>query len=272
VYFEQREEYSLSPAFYLDCAEFFYRENNPDMALQVLSNITELELENPALMRVTAHRLQQAGEFKLSKLLFEEVLKLRPEEPQSYRDLALVLEKLEEYNKAIDLLYKVVLKDWDRFAEIELIALMELNHIIPKARQSGINSFDVDKRLIKLLDIDVRIVMTWDADMTDMDIWVIEPSGEKAFYSNNRTKIGGLVSRDFTQGYGPEEYLLKKAMKGKYKVHSNYYGSRSPALTGPVTLQLDIYSNYGRENEKHKSITLRLKDRKEVIDVGEIKF
>ncbi len=272
VYFEQREEYSNSPAFYLDCAEFFFREKDKAIALQILSNITELELENPALLRVAAHRLKQAKELELSRLLFEEVLQLRPEEPQSYRDLALVLEQLEQYKPAIDLLYKVVLKNWDRFDEIELIALMELNHIIPKAKEAGIRKFKIDKRLIKLLDLDVRIVMTWDADLTDMDLWVNEPSGEKAYYSNNRTQIGGLVSRDFTQGYGPEEYLLKKAMSGTYTIQANYYGSQSPELTGPVTLQVDIYSNYGREDEKHKAITIRLENTKDLIDVGEISF
>jgi len=101
---------------------------------------------------------------------------------------------------------------------------------------------------------------------------VTEPSGEKAYYSHRRTTIGGNFSRDFTQGYGPEEYLLRRAMRGAYKVQANYYGSAAPKLTGAVTLQLDVFTKYGRPNEKHKSITLRLTRKKEVIDVGEIEF
>ena len=46
----------------------------------------------------------------------------------------------------------------------------------------------VDQRLIKLLDVDVQIILTWDADMTDMDLWITEPSGEQANYNNNRTQ------------------------------------------------------------------------------------
>ncbi len=272
VYFKQRADYRFSASFYLDCAEFFYQQKRPVFALQVLSNITELELENPALTRVAAHRLRQAGELELSRLLFEEVLSLRPEEPQSYRDLAFVLAEQDKFSRAVELLYDVVLKDWTRFVEIELIALMEMNHIIAKAKTAGVKDFNVDERLVKLLDLGVRIVMTWDADATDIDLWVTEPSGEKAYYGNNRTAIGGLVSRDFTQGYGPEEYLLKKSMPGTYKIQANYYGSRSASLTGPVTLQLDIYSNYGRDNEQHQTITLRLETAKEVVNVGEVTF
>ena len=62
---------------------------------------------------------------------------------------------------------------------------------------------------MKNLDCDVRIVLTWDADLTDVDLWVTEPSGEKCFYDHNRTTIGGMLCRDFTQGYGPEEYCLR---------------------------------------------------------------
>jgi len=128
----------------------------------------------------------------------------------------------------------------------------------------------VDPRLIKLLDVDIRIVMTWHADMTDIDLWVTEPSGEKAFYSHSQTAIGGSVSRDFTQGYGPEEYILRKAMRGTYKVEANYYGTTAVELSGPITLQLDVYTNYGRRDEMCKSVTLRLAEKKETLKVASI--
>jgi Ca-activated chloride channel homolog len=272
VYMEQRAKYGDSPAFFLDCADFFLRGKPSSLGLQVLSNIAEMELENPALLRILAHRLAQLGELNLSVALFEQVLKLRPEEPQSYRDLALVLAQQKKYARAIELLYKVVLGHWDRFREVELIALTELNALVPKARSAGVKDIAVDARLLKLLDVDVRIIMTWDADLTDMDLWVTEPSGEKAYYGHRRTTIGGTFSRDFTQGYGPEEYMVRKAMRGSFKIQTNYYGSRAPDLAGAVTLQVDVFTNFGRANQKRKSITLRLTKKKEVIDIGEIEF
>ena len=75
--------------------------------------------------------------------------------------------------------------------------------------------------------------MTWHADNTDIDLWVTEPSGEKAFYEHNRTTIGGLVSRDFTQGYGPEEYLVRRAAHGTYKIEANYLRQPGHAAAGP---------------------------------------
>ena len=272
IYLKQKETHGGSPAFYLDCADFFFRKGQEKIGLGVLSNIAELELESAPLLRVLGHRLAQLELLDLSTVVFEKVLKLRPEEPQSYRDLSLVLARKKEYGRAVELLYQIVLKTWDRFEEIEIIALMEINAIIAAARREGKADFPVDPRFIKLLDVDIRIVLTWDTDLTDMDLWVIEPSGEKAFYGHRLTTIGGAVSRDFTQGYGPEEYLLKKTMPGKYKIQANYYGSGAPSLVGAVTLQVEIFTNYGRENEERKSITLRLTEEKEVITVGDIVF
>ena len=289
VYLAQRQGFGTSPAFFLDCADFFRRAGEDAVTLQILSNVAELELENAALLRVLAHRLAQLGHLDLAAAVFEEVLRMRPEEPQSYRDLALVLERRADaavaaatdarraqaradYARALELLARVVMNAWDRFDEIEVIALTELNHVLPKARAVGHGELPVDARLVQHLDMDVRIVMTWDADLTDMDLHVVEPSREEAYYSHNRTTIGGLVSRDFTQGYGPEVYALRRAMHGTYAVKAKYYSSSAAQLIGPVTLQVDVYTRYGQPGEKRQSMTFRLTEAKEMFDVGEIEI
>jgi len=272
TYLEQREDFRKSPGFFLDCADYFFAEKQDELGLRILTNIAELELENASLLRVLGHRLRQLEMYELSAAVFEEVLKLRPEEPQSYRDLALVLASLKKYERAVELLNHVIMTKWDRFPEIELTCLMEMNEIIARAKAAGITEFKVVPQLIQLLDVDIRIVLTWDADMTDIDLYVVEPTEEKAFYGHNRTFIGGLISRDFTDGYGPEEYLIKKAMPGKYKVRINYFGSSAQTLMGPVTVQVDIFTNFGRPDELHKSVTVRLKDIEETLTITEIEF
>jgi Ca-activated chloride channel homolog len=121
-----------------------------------------------------------------------------------------------------------------------------------------------------LLDVGVRIVMSWDADNTDIDLHVVEPSGEEAFYGHNTTTIGGHVSRDFTQGYGPEEYVLRRALPGVYKIRCKYYGSSQQTLVGPATVTANVITNYGRADEKRQVLTLRLESVKETVDIGEV--
>ncbi|MBN1647603.1 MAG: DUF2135 domain-containing protein [Spirochaetales bacterium] len=272
TYLELKASYGSTPSFYLDCGDYFEKQKETNLAIRIWSNIAEMQLDNHQLLRNLGHRLHQAGALSLSEQVFRKVLELRPEEPQSCRDLALVLAEEEKYVEAIALLYKVVITPWQRFDEIELIALVEMNNIIACAERKNIRGYVVDKRFIKNLACDVRIILTWDADLTDMDLWVTEPSGEKAFYGNRNTVIGGSFSRDFTEGYGPEEYLLHRAMKGKYKIEVNYYSSQALTLSGTVTLQIDVFTDYGTPKQQKKSITIRLSENKETLLVGEIEM
>jgi tetratricopeptide (TPR) repeat protein len=291
VYLEHRKDHLKSPAFFFDCADYLIKAGRKTEGLRVLSDVVELQLEDPRLTRIVAHRLQQIGELDAAIDLFERVLALRPEEPQSYRDLALALadradhaakalaagegntgQIASDYARSLELLNKVIERNWDRFEQIELIALMEANRIadgVAKIPNLSVAN-PMDGRLRKNLDCDVRIVLTWDADQTDIDLWVTEPSGETCIYNHNRTTIGGAMSRDFTQGYGPEEYALRKVMPGEYKIQANYYGSNQAHLTGPCTVQATVITHFGRPNEQRQTLTLRLGQNKETVTVGTV--
>lgn len=269
TYLSLKPEYGASPAFYLDCSDYFRKQGKKKESLRILSNIAEMELDNYQLLRILGHRLQQLEETDLAVLTFREVLNMREEEPQSYRDLAIALADQGEAQEAVDLLYEMVEGDWnDRFPDIEVIAVQEINQIHHQAKRKP-SLAKVDPRLRKHLPVNVRVAINWSADNCDMDLWVTDPTGEKCFYSNKRTKIGGLMSNDFTGGYGPEEFLLRKAMPGTYKVQVNYFGSRQQNLAGATTVQVSLFTDYGTSKEKRRDVTLRLKDTKETIDIGE---
>jgi hypothetical protein len=313
VFLTQREKFSKSPAFYLECADFFLRINQRSVAIRVLSDVVELKLDDSRLTRIAAHRLQQVGEFDLAISLFDRVLKQRPEEPQSLRDLALALAARAEaqvagnagvpagiqqkkgsagedagvprgkhasaavaadYCRARGRLNQIVVRNWDgRFPQIETIALMEANAIAARLQRSpelGAIPNPIDPRLRQNLDCDLRIVLTWDADQTDIDLWVTEPTQELCMYNHNRTMIGGAISPDFTQGYGPEEYAIHKAIGGQYTINANFYGSRQQELTGACTVQATVITDFGRPNEKRQAMTLRLTGQKETVTVGTV--
>jgi len=272
IYLVWKKAYASTPSFYLDVANYFVKHGNKKLALRIISNIAEMEVQNHELMRILAHRLEQLEYYDLATIVYEEVLKIRSEEPQSFRDLSLCLAANKEYQKALDMIYKAIKKPWDgRFPEIEGIMVVEMNRIISKAG-GKINTKNIDKRLIKNMPVDVRIVLNWDTDNSDMDLWVTDPYGVKCYYSHALTYTGGRMSRDFTGGYGPEEFLIKEALTGEYKVQANYYGSSTQRITGPTTIYLEIYTNYGKQNEKKETITMQLTSKASVVDIGVMEF
>ena len=279
-YLDARAQYAGSPAFFLDCGDFFLARGERVLGLRVLSNLLELGLDDPALMRMYAWRLQAAGELDGAIDVFERVRRMRDDEPQSHRDLALALGERWEASgvaddalRAMNLLYDVIEQAWERFPEIELIALMELNRLIAKAQARGLATpARIDPRLVRLLDLDVRISMAWDLDLTDVDLHVFEPNGDHAYYGANLSSGGGLVSRDFRQGYGPEEYVRRVAEAGVYAIKAHYYGSAQQDIAGACTVIVQVMVNYGRPNEQRQTLTLRLDKPSDQVVVGEITF
>ena len=101
------------------------------------------------MLRVLGYKLRFLGEFAAAEHIFRKVIGLAPEEPQSYRDLALVLDDQERFQEAVDMLLTVVNNKFDsRFPEIEVIAMTEINRVIARAKRKGIDIKNVDKEYI----------------------------------------------------------------------------------------------------------------------------
>ncbi|MBJ6982008.1 DUF2135 domain-containing protein [Luteimonas sp. MC1572] len=268
-YLDERGRNASGTAFYLDVADVLFEKKQPALALRVLSNLAEMDLENRHVLRVLGYRLMQAGHPRLAVDVLERVQEMGGEEPQTYRDLGLAYAAAGRPQEAIERLYEVVEGEWDmRFDGVPEIALAELNAIVATARSPLDTSF-VDRRLLRNLPLALRTVLSWDSDNSDMDLWVTDPDGERAYYGNRLTYQGGRMSEDFTGGYGPEEFALRKARRGTYKVEANFYGDRQQLVTGATTLQLWLSTNFGQANQHDRTVTLRLTDLRETVLVGE---
>ncbi len=278
AYLNERETNGKAPAFYLDVADYLRDEaKSARLALRVLSNLAELDTENTALTRVLAYRLAQWDLYALAVPQFELALEQRGEEPQSYRDLALALSRAPKPDalRSVELFWKVASSEWNgRFPDIELIALHELNNVLAgtaSAAAIDLAKLGIDQRFLDPVAVGLRVVLSWDADNTDIDLWVTDPSGDKAYYSTPHTRTGGHVSRDFTGGYGPEVFSIRRPLPGTYIVHANYFGDRRQSLTGPVTIQLEFQTRFGSLDGKRAAVTRRLEGGSETIEIGRFK-
>ena len=271
TYYKLKKEYGQTPSFYVDVADYFFKKGDTEQAILVVSNLAELSLEDAQLLRVLAYKLSAYKAYPEAVSISRKVVAIREEEPQSYRDLGLALAQAGEYQQAIETLYKVVECPWDqRFREVQLIVMNEINSIVNT--QKGLRTSFIDKRLLKKEPVDIRVVLTWDTDNSDMDLWVTDPEEERCFYGHRQTYLGGIISQDVTGGYGPEEFMLKKAPKGNYKIEVNYYGNRSQKQLLPVSLRITFFTHYGTPQEKKQETTVRLSNQREVIDVGSFEF
>ena len=287
-YLRQRDVYGNSPAFYLDCAGWFFGAKKDLLAKRIISNLTEMKLEDAGLWRTMGWRLREAGAYDEAIAAFRHVLKMRGEEPQSRRDLALVLTEAGKerrdavmLSEAMSLLRAAAFEPTARRSgrrgndmQTCVFALEELNGIVAWCKANGVKATvpEVDSAYRREMPLQLRIMMSWDVDETDVDLHVLEPDGEEAYSGHRRTSSGGFVSEDVTTGYGPEEYLRKTADKGVYKILSNYFASHRQALTGAATVTATVYTGWGTKDEKRAVFSFRLDKPKDKHPVGEVKI
>lgn len=278
VYLKLRDQYLYTPTFYYDMAQFFFQQKDTIIGLQVLTNMAEIDIENHELYKLLGFKLRETGQFQEAAFIFKKVLNWRPMEPQSYRDYGLALADAGKYQQAVDTFYTALKKNYEMgvaglYNGFEEILVTEMNRVIA-LHKDELNLSGFDQKLIHAMPVDVRVVLSWNKNDTDIDLWVVDPNGEKCYYSNRNTLIGGRISNDFRRGYGPEQYMLKKAIPGKYQVIVNYFGEQQVKLSGPATVMAEIFTHYADGREERKIITLQMEkiDKNNGVMVGEFAF
>lgn len=115
----------------------------------------------------------------------------------------------------------------------------------------------------------LRVVLSWDTDRTDLDLHVITPSGQHAWYGQ-RVVNGGAIDIDVTDGYGPEIFASPAPEKGLYQIYINFYGgSGSNSLT---TAHLAITTNENSPHEKRQEFTVPMRFSGELVLVRQFMY
>lgn len=260
VYLKLRENQFTNPNFYFDVANYFYNNGDKQKALLVLSNIADLGLENHQLYKSLTYVLRQWESFQDALYTANQVVKWRAFEPQSHRDLGLTLEDNKQYQAAFDELIKGLEVNYygemsGHYQGVEDIILMDLNRMV--SEHSNLKTDKLDKKYLNKMPVGVRIILNWNQADTDIDLYIIEPTGEECFYGHTDTQIGARFSKDFTQGYGPEQYLLRNTVKGKYQIRTNFYGESTLTENGPTTVMVEVYTQKnGKTTRKLQTIQL----------------
>lgn len=254
---DQAKLYGNLSGFWLDVAEWYRAKGETAMATRLLLTALDATTADDETRQIVAFRLERDGQIDAAVTILERFAALNAERPQPRRLLALALAKrgkAGDLERAFALLTDVALTPFNRaFEGIEVVSLMEANALIPALDRQGA-AWKLAPEFVALLDTDVRLVIEWTNDDADIDLWVIEPNGERVFYSNKLSAAGGTISNDMTDGYGPEEYVVRRARAGDYKVRIHGYSPDriNPNGTGRVTVRL--VRDFGRATQKEQLV------------------
>jgi len=161
----------------------------------------------------------------------------------------------------------------DRSRGIEEIAVTEINHLI--AKDTALNKSNIDKHMIIDIPVDIRVVINWNMNSADINLHIKDPNNEECSRDRRETSTGGRLSADIKDGYGPEQFLLKKAARGKYRVYVNYYGDNQLTDAGPSTVMAEIYTKYADATERRQVVCVQMNEKKRdgnFVEIAEFEF
>lgn len=114
----------------------------------------------------------------------------------------------------------------------------------------------------------LRIICSWDAPEAEVDLHIITPDGQHAFFAQPVLDGGGGLDVDSVDGPGPEMFTTIAPQHGAYHVFINYWGNygpggynfdeskrQQPIITTRVTLV--FYENTAKEKRESFVIPLR---------------
>jgi tetratricopeptide (TPR) repeat protein len=281
-YWTARKQNRRDVSAYLAEAKRRAGSDDPAGAVRALSSIIEEYPSRSDALRLVGYRLLDLKQASAAARLFRRVQDSRPFEPHSYRDLARSLEDCGKFGLAA-VQYEIVLAGtWhNRFHQsLKEVTLEEYVRMMRQAiAQNAVSAKLADQfgeRLERLVSVktrsDLRVTISWNTDATDVDLWVVEPDGEKCFYQHNRTKNGGALSQDQTQGYGPERYHIEKAQPGVYTIYVHYFAVNQNLLGGETHVNVIVTEHAGTPQERSKRHTVILKKHGEQVEVCRVKF
>jgi hypothetical protein len=258
------------------------KKYGPADALRALSSLVENNPGDTVLARDVGFSAMQWGLGGEAYHLFRRVAKARPYEPQTYAAMARCLTDLQAADAAM-VWYEVALAgQWDgRFGEFRRIAGIEYLQFLTQIKSGDLKTSVPDYAAARLKtmagefglgDNDLLVTITWNTDGTDVDMHVTEPNGETCAYNHARTRRGGAITRDVTQGYGPEMYTIRRAEKGTYRIRVKYFSADANRLSTRTKVYATIYQHVGTPRQRVTRQVVTLQSGQEMHDVGAAEF
>lgn len=248
----------VSLELYTDAVTYFLKKDK-DIANQIFADFEYVARNSPKALRTLAFLLEEAGNAQQAFLTYKRVLKIAPQEAQSYRDVANALKNIGEYNKSLELYINMLgeqIKGVD-FTGIEPVLKTELVHLAKKHKDKIEFSRLPNEWLVTDFKQDLRMVIEWSDRTVPFEFQFVNP--RKKFFKWNHTleENRNRMLDEKKQGFQMEEFIIDDAKRGEWIVNVQYLGQEDNYKLPPF-LKYTVYRNYGTAQETKEVKVIKL--------------
>ncbi|MEO6252098.1 MAG: VIT domain-containing protein [Ferruginibacter sp.] len=272
TYLQQEKENQMDVGFYFEMANFFFEKGNPDKAQELMYNAIELCNGSSEGLKLSAYMYEKWKWFDKAIAVYKGILTQYESNLIVQRDLALAYFQNKNFANAVKTYYSIITANDENnyFGNVKENALAEMNAILALHK----NEFDIsyiNHNLIKMVPVDLRITVQSNYDYSTRKVQFIEPDNSKCTALNPNTVNNGRYS-GIDYYYNLNEYTIKDALNGNYRVKIDSYNNYSFAAQVPMFIRVVTFKNFQKENMKMEVKIFDLDNQYGVIELDEISW
>ena len=221
-------------------------------AQRAYASLIEVATAKPELLQRAGLLLVRVGGAKLAETPLRRAMELRPDRVNSYRHLALMLwldHRPEEAARVLEAALRQTFPAW--YGDAHRVVRDELGYVYRSwGSKAPAQRAEIEDRAAGL-NVDlarrdaIRVTLAWETDANDVDLHVVDPSGEECFYGHPRNRSGLELYGDITQGLGPEVIRTLDTTRGTYHVGVRYFAAGPMGVSRGLVVIME--SREGRE-------------------------
>jgi TonB-dependent SusC/RagA subfamily outer membrane receptor len=267
-YLKQRVNYLEQPMYFVHISDYFLQFYNYELSSKILSNCLENNTNTIEVLKIVAYKAEQQQDLYLARKVYEKLLKLRPLDSQSYRDLALVYQETGNHQQALEIYKNIKSNSYKgvNFTGLEKVIDNEMRRLILN-HKNNLDLTNVSDYFLKDLIFDARIVIDYTQILANFEIQFVNPQNKFFTWPHTSSETAMRIEEEKEKGFNTEEFLLIDAQKGEWQIN---IASNIKKSNTPIVLKYTVYKNYATSNETKEIQTIELTSVKEKKLLGKI--
>jgi CarboxypepD_reg-like domain/TonB-dependent Receptor Plug Domain len=257
TYLKLRDNYGKSTTFYMEVSDYFKQWSAKDLSDRILSNILELNFNNPTGLKVLAFKYEANNNLIKALTIYKRILRLQPKSAQSYKDMATAYATQGYITKAF-YLYKSMLEN--AIKNVDFSGLTNSNTSEFKAliqrKKNVIPKVDISEEYLKTDNVNARLYFEWVNPDMSFEIQFVNPQKRFFSWTHSEDNDAQRIKEEKEQGFTSEEFLLIDAAKGTWLINLTNLDENYPK---DQILKLSLYKNYGKPNQTKEIKVINLK-------------
>jgi tetratricopeptide (TPR) repeat protein len=201
-------------------------------AARAFASLIEIAPGKTEILQRAGLLLLRANRARLAETPLRKALEIRPDRANGYRHLALMLwreGRVEEAARVLESATQQAFPQW--YGNVQRVIREELGYVYRAWMKKEPARRDEIAQRAREHDVDLerddalRVTLAWETDANDVDLHIVDPSGEECFYSHKATKSGLSLYEDITQGLGPEVIRTNRLDRGTYHIGVRYFAA-----------------------------------------------